>query len=95
MDRRDFLTVAFGSVLGAGASAYGVKLLTKRQATRPPGLRDASDTRRWGMVIDLNKCAAYCEQHPDPDCDACTKACSRSYFAPQPVHAPCLRRAMG
>ncbi len=65
MDRRDFLKT--GGVLLAGTSGvYGLRVLTA------PDVSKASDTgsavrRRWGMVIDLNKCS--------PDCHVCLDAC--------------------
>ncbi len=66
MNRRDFLNVAGSTVLAGGASAYGVTRLTA--ATKSPeGPGERSGTKRWGMVIDLNKCK--------DDCDACMQAC--------------------
>jgi tetrathionate reductase subunit B len=67
MDRRDFIKTAGGVVLLGGSCAYAVRLLTGSgtAASEAP----ASPKRRWGMVIDLNKCL--------PDCTACLDACRK------------------
>jgi molybdopterin-containing oxidoreductase family iron-sulfur binding subunit len=65
MDRRDFLKT--GGVLLVGSPfAYALRVLPV------PDLAASNEDnplagRRWGMVIDLNRCSA--------DCDACTVAC--------------------
>ncbi|MEW6071531.1 MAG: sulfate reduction electron transfer complex DsrMKJOP subunit DsrO [Planctomycetota bacterium] len=66
MNRRNFLTAAGGTILLGGAGAYGMVLIATPapgglMSPRPPS------TRRWGMVIDLNKCR--------PDCTKCLQAC--------------------
>jgi molybdopterin-containing oxidoreductase family iron-sulfur binding subunit len=65
MNRRDFLIAAGGSVLAAGAFSAGVGQLTAAKAGPPP--KGAPADRRWGMVIDLNKCIE--------DCTECLEAC--------------------
>ncbi len=74
MNRREFLKTTGGVVLLGGSCAYAVRLLTATTpvppAAAPAGAATApSSTRRWGMVIDLNRCR--------PDCTACLDACSR------------------
>jgi len=66
MDRREFLEAGCGVLLAGASSAYAVKLLTTSSvsAAQPD---DASSRRRWGMVVDLNKCRS--------DCTACLEAC--------------------
>ncbi len=66
MDRRDFLTAAGGTALAVGAWGYGVKLLTTRLKPRE-GMAEDKRRRKWGMIIDLTKCA--------DGCDACMTAC--------------------
>jgi molybdopterin-containing oxidoreductase family iron-sulfur binding subunit len=65
MDRREFLK-AGGILLASTSSLYGLKLLTVPGAGAS-GVPGPSTGRRWGMVIDLDKCSE--------DCDECTKAC--------------------
>lgn len=65
MDRREFLRA--GGMLSAGtACACALPLLTLCGASTPDAGSPATK-RRWGMVIDLNKCR--------PDCTACLQAC--------------------
>lgn len=66
MERRDFLIAAGGTVLAAGATSIGAKLLSAHEVRRR-GEGAVEGDRRWGMVIDLNKCVE--------GCDACTHAC--------------------
>ena len=67
MDRRDFLKS--GGVLLAGTSSvYGLRLLTAPDESKASGTGLAAG-RRWGMVIDLNRCS--------PDCHVCLDACRR------------------
>jgi len=61
--RRAFLGVA-GAGLGAVALAPGLYLVQVAQAD---GNRGASNTVRWGMLIDTTKCVKAC--------DACVTAC--------------------
>jgi molybdopterin-containing oxidoreductase family iron-sulfur binding subunit len=65
MDRRKFLKT--GGVLLAGTSClYGLRILTAPDAgaSNVPGVATG---RKWGMLIDLNRCSA--------ECDECAKAC--------------------
>ncbi|MHC4304071.1 MAG: sulfate reduction electron transfer complex DsrMKJOP subunit DsrO [Planctomycetota bacterium] len=66
MDRREFLETGGGILLVGAASAAAARLLTAS-----PGGTAATEApatgRRWGMVIDLNKCA--------PGCTKCLEAC--------------------
>ncbi len=65
MDRRKFLKA--GGILLVGATgAYGMRLLTATESQASNAVRSAAGLK-WGMVIDLNRCRA--------DCDECTKAC--------------------
>lgn len=66
MNKRDFLKFAGGTVLAGGASAYSVGLLIAPSLRREE-TEGAPAGRRWGMVIDLNKC--------EEDCDDCMVAC--------------------
>jgi len=66
MDRRDFIKVAGGTFLGGLSSVYAFRFLTAAPESWA-GEEIAESGRRWGMVIDLNKCR--------PDCTACLDAC--------------------
>lgn len=67
MDRRDFLKNC--ALLSAGtALACGMPLLPACLSHAANGKR-SSARRKWGMVIDLNKCL--------PDCNACLEACRK------------------
>jgi tetrathionate reductase subunit B len=60
MDRREFLKA--GGVLLVGTSCtYGLRVLLAPDANAQPA------TKKWGMVIDLNRCR--------DDCDRCLLAC--------------------
>jgi len=62
-DRRQFLRL--GAVAAAGAMlAPGLRLIELAQARSPE--EAASALQRWGLLIDITKCA---------DCDACVTAC--------------------
>jgi len=65
MDRRDFLKTAGGGLLLGGSCAYAFRLLTASGTATPATA--AASKRRWGMLIDLNKCR--------PDCTVCLEAC--------------------
>jgi molybdopterin-containing oxidoreductase family iron-sulfur binding subunit len=66
MDRRDFL-IATGGIVFAGAScAYAVRFLTEGSAGWM-GTDSPPSTRKWGMLIDLQRCGS--------DCTACVDAC--------------------
>ena len=51
----------------ASRSRRASRCSTSRRAARPPSR--ASATVRWGMLVDINRCAA--------DCDACVTACDK------------------
>lgn len=63
-ERRAFLKV--GAVAAGSALAPGVLLLGAAQARAPE--EPASDKVRWGMIIDVNKCA--------DGCNDCVTACN-------------------
>jgi len=65
MDRRTFLKTGGMIVVGTNC-AYGLRMLGPAPACSAP-TTNAFAQRRWGMVIDLNKCSA--------DCTACMDAC--------------------
>jgi Fe-S-cluster-containing dehydrogenase component len=74
--RKDFLRLLGGSALAAGAGKL-VQIATSPEvsaATEAP-----SPKKRWGMVIDLQKCAN------EPDCDKCLQACHVTHNVP---HVP-------
>ena len=62
--RRDFLSKS-GTVAGAAAIAPGV-FLTAPAVAKPVDEAITSD-KRWGILVDTNKCAS--------NCDACVSAC--------------------
>jgi molybdopterin-containing oxidoreductase family iron-sulfur binding subunit len=67
MDRREFLKT--GSILLVGTSgAFGWRLLSASD-TEAANAVESATAQKWGMVIDLNKCRA--------DCDECTVACRK------------------
>jgi molybdopterin-containing oxidoreductase family iron-sulfur binding subunit len=68
MKRRDFLKILGGTILAIGSGGYAVRFLAKpslawREIDTPP------DTKKMGMVIDLNNC-------PE-NCTACLGACRK------------------
>ena len=63
MDRRDFFKS--GAAMATVTLAPGVTLM----AFGGNADAAASSTNRWGLLIDVNKCAS--------DCDACVSACSK------------------
>jgi len=63
MDRRDFMKA--GGALATVTLAPGVTLM----AFGGDAKADASAAHRWGLLVDVNKCAK--------DCDACVTACSK------------------
>lgn len=66
MDRRDFLKTVGGTLLAGTSCAYAVRfLIASGVADANPDV--SSTVRKWGMVIDLNKCRS--------DCTACLDAC--------------------
>jgi tetrathionate reductase subunit B len=66
MDRREFLIAAGGTLLAGVSSAQAVRLLTARGKTGT-GAQGPTAGKKWGMVVDLNKCRS--------DCTACLDAC--------------------
>jgi len=69
LQRRRFLSAAAaaaGVVLAPGVTLYGVGT-PAHAAGRDPG-QPVTAATRWGMLIDVNACAA--------DCDACVTACA-------------------
>lgn len=66
MDRRDFLKIAGGTFLAGASCAYAFRFMTT-SILSGQGADSPLVGRKWGMVIDLNKCR--------PDCDACLTAC--------------------
>jgi len=62
MDRREFLVGGGGLLLVGASSAYVARLLTTEYASGARG-GDAASSRRYGMVIDLDKCN---------NCDECS-----------------------
>jgi molybdopterin-containing oxidoreductase family iron-sulfur binding subunit len=66
MDRREFLTATGGVLVAGGSSVHAVRLLTTSSVSRT-GAKGPATKRKWGMVINLNKCRE--------DCTACLEAC--------------------
>jgi molybdopterin-containing oxidoreductase family iron-sulfur binding subunit len=66
MERRDFLKVAGGTLLAGASSAYAARFLITSIGGSAGSDIPLSD-KKWGMVIDLDKCR--------PGCTACLKAC--------------------
>lgn len=66
MNRREFLETGGGLLLAGASCAYAVRLLTTSTASTS-SRAGLSSKRKWGMVIDLNKCL--------PGCTACLEAC--------------------
>ena len=68
MERRDFLKVAGGTLLAGTSCVYAFRFLTASSVSRTIGDIPSSG-RKWGMVVDLNKCQS--------DCTACLDACRK------------------
>ena len=67
ISRRDFLKS--GAAVATATLAPGVTLMAFGGSPTRAGAAAAADAgKRWGLLIDANKCAA--------DCDACVTACS-------------------
>ncbi len=65
--RRKFLE---GAVMAAAVTAVpGLTLITAAGARSPD--EEVTDKVRWGMLVDVNKCAE--------DCDACVRGCSAEH----------------
>ncbi len=73
LSRKDFLRLAAGAVALAGAGGL-VHAVNGPDAT--PRLRSGQDRKRWGMVIDLQKC------HEEKGCDRCARACHATHNVP-------------
>jgi tetrathionate reductase subunit B len=67
VDRGRRQVLGWGAALAGIALAPGVTLIELSQARAPA--EAASKAVRWGMLVDVNRCAA--------DCDACVAACDR------------------
>ncbi|MEE8365491.1 MAG: 4Fe-4S dicluster domain-containing protein [Gammaproteobacteria bacterium] len=63
--RRKFLGTASAAIAGIGI-APGILLQATNAASTNQGV---SDTQRWGLLIDTNRC--------EPGCDACVRACNQ------------------
>ena len=68
--RRQIL--AWGAAMAGVAIAPGITLFDLAHG-RPPA-EPASRTKRWGMLVDVNRCAA--------DCNACVVACDKENGLP-------------
>lgn len=66
MDRRDFLKITGGTFLAGASCAYAFRFLAKSSISAASADSPLSG-RKWGMVVDLNKC--------QEDCTACLDAC--------------------
>ncbi len=66
MDRRDFLKMTGGTVLAVGSGAYAARFLTA-SGVGDAGAGSPLTGKKWGMLVDLNKCR--------PGCTACMDAC--------------------
>ena len=66
MDRRTFLKMGAATAVGAVGVGAAVQRLELEASARPLD-QAASSKNRWGMVIDLDKCAR--------GCNACADAC--------------------
>ena len=77
-NRRDFLKFAgLSALLGAGASsAFELLRPGALEAARFVEGDKALEARRWGMVIDMRKCA------PQKECRKCIEACHRTHNVP-------------
>ena len=65
IDRGRRQVLAWGATLAGITLAPGVTLFELAQGRAPA--EPASKAVRWGMLVDVNRCAA--------DCDACVVAC--------------------
>jgi len=72
VDPRRRQILAWGAAMAGVALAPGVTLFDLAHGRAPA--EPASPKVRWGMLVDLNKCA--------PDCDACVTACDRENGLP-------------
>ncbi|MBZ5567725.1 MAG: 4Fe-4S dicluster domain-containing protein [Acidobacteriia bacterium] len=70
--RKEFFCVAGLAAAGAGA-AKAVQAISAADPTAPQA---SAAAKRWGMVIDFQKCRA------DKDCDDCLNACRLAHNVP-------------
>lgn len=70
--RKEFLRIAGFAVAGAGA-AKAVQVI----GTAERGPQSSGAAKRWGMVIDFQKC------RPGNDCDDCLSACRLAHNIPE------------
>jgi molybdopterin-containing oxidoreductase family iron-sulfur binding subunit len=70
--RKEFLRVAGLTAAGAGAA----KVVQAIGGADPVAPQDSAAAKRWGMVIDFQKCRA------DKDCDDCLNACRAAHNIP-------------
>jgi molybdopterin-containing oxidoreductase family iron-sulfur binding subunit len=68
MDRRDFIIITGGSILAAASCSYAFRFLTSTAEEWGSG-EGAVTGKKYGMIIDLNRCS--------PDCTACLEACRK------------------
>lgn len=66
MNRRDFLKIFGGAILAGTTSAYVFRFLTT-SIMKDASIDSPLSRRKWGMVIDLNKCRS--------GCNVCLEAC--------------------
>jgi molybdopterin-containing oxidoreductase family iron-sulfur binding subunit len=66
MDRREFVILTGGTIITVASGSYAFRFLTDAGSSQA-GIDIAPSARKWGMVIDLNKCR--------PGCTACLDAC--------------------
>ncbi len=71
LPRRTFLKYGAITVLGF-VSSFGYREL--RKETRDSSIVTASESRKWGMLIDLSRCDG---------CGDCTKACHMAHHVPE------------
>ena len=72
VDRGRRQILAWGAAMAGVTLAPGVTLFDLAHGRAPS--EPASSTVRWGMLVDLNRCAS--------DCDACVTACDRENGLP-------------
>lgn len=77
--RKDFLLLSGVGLLGMAGKKV-VSAVTEASSASPAPAGSAPK-KRWGMVIDLQKC------RQDAGCDACIKACNTAHNIPQ-FHDP-------
>jgi len=73
VDRGRRQVLAWGAAMAGVALAPGITLFELARAR--PQAEGASGAVRWGMLVDVNRCAA--------DCDACVTACDKENGLPR------------